>query len=377
MKKEDKYKSKSRFSWVLDAIDEQLVKEKTGSEKPRHYLGASLIGEECERKIWYDFRHAKEENWKSYNVKAIEEGYRSEDVMVERFQRAGFDLKNVSYDQDKPRQFGFKSLGGWFRGHKDGIIYNLKELGTVIWEAKATEKWLELNKLIVEYGEENALKHWNANYYTQAQIYMGESGIHHHLLTACNPGSTRTAIVYTPFNEAFYKKEKEKAKRIIKTDEPPFKAYPSEEHYKCKYMCNSVNTCWKNEPPKPNCRNCAHVEFDVENKDVENPIAKCQKHNSVFPTLDAMTQSYACHRYNPFFFQDCELVELKDNDLIYRNKETGVIFTNGESGFNSLQIYENRKTKPWLSKDINEIVDKFGASFIQEEVLNDSESETD
>lgn len=379
MKREEKFECQSHLKWMLDRIDAAIVEEQTKNDYFRYYLGASGVGEDCERKSWYDFRHAKFNEWQAYNVKAIEEGFRSEDVMIDRFKNAGFQLQHEHTNPEgKLVQYGFKDLGGWFRGHRDGKLWNIEGIGNAIWEAKATESWLDLNKAIIDHGEHNALEKWKPVYYTQAQLYMGYDGVQDHILTACNPGSTRYAIVHTKFNEHHFKNTKRKAERIITSDEPPDREYSNEDFYKCKYMCNSHTICWKGYLPKPNCRNCAHVTFHTDSEDLDKPRAACGLHNNDFPSISAMHQFYACHRFNPFFFEGSDLIELKENgDTVYRHKETAVIFTNGETGFSSMQMHENNKTKPWLSKEVNTLIKELDVDLILEEAIDDSEAEGD
>src|SRR5574344_1784540 len=57
LKKDNGAKFKRHLQAVLPTLVDAYISEKT----PRGYLGASSIGEDCVRKLWYKFRFAKKE----------------------------------------------------------------------------------------------------------------------------------------------------------------------------------------------------------------------------------------------------------------------------------------------------------------------------
>lgn len=351
----------SKVQKIIDDINETIEHKSNSSGYKRYYLGASSIGNECSRQLWYGFRHCSQEYVDSKSQKRFDDGFHSEDVYIKRLKDAGYQLQH----EEDGKQYGFKDLGGWFRGHRDGKLFNLPEIGNAIWEHKSSAKWKALDKAIEKHGEENALKEWNETYYYQGQLYMGYDKTNWHVLTCASEGSREETIVLTQFNENDFNRTREKARNIICSDSPPPKISDNPTFFKCGW-CHAKEVCHSFALPKPNCRNCAYVTFDADNPDNENPRAHCGKFDNYIPNPKAMQEFYACHRFNPCFFEE-DCFGLQGDDIVYRTME-GKDFKNGDEGFNSMQMYENQETKPWLSW-VGDAASKFGVSFVEENKL--------
>lgn len=343
----------SKVQFILDELNKTIEEKANHAPYKRNYLGASSIGHECSRLLWYGFRHCGSEYIDHKSKKRFEDGHYSEEVYIKRLKNAGYQLQH----EEDGKQYGFSDLGGWFRGHRDGKFVNLPELNEAIWghkclpddpaiwEHKSSAKWKDLEKAIEEHGEENALKKWNRIYYDQAQLYMGYDKTPWHILTCASEGSRLETIVLTPFNADDFNAIREKAKNIITSDSPPPKISDNPTFFKCKW-CHHNKVCHSKAIPEPNCRNCAHITFDVENTDHSKATAVCAKHNAVIDNPDQMKFFYNCHRFNPCFI-DADCLGLDGNDVLYRT-EDGKDFINGDKGFNSMQMYETQETKAWL-----------------------------
>ena len=135
--------------------------EETQEKRNRGYIGASGLGHECSRKVWYEYNGAPQSDMGWSVLCAIEDGHATEDVMAERL-RAIEGITLLTHDDNK-KQFGFDYKGeGWFRGHYDGVIHGIVEAPKTwhIWEHKTKNPkyFNELKKLINIHGEKNALK---------------------------------------------------------------------------------------------------------------------------------------------------------------------------------------------------------------------------
>ena len=89
----------------------------------RNYLGASSIGRECARELWYGYNGNTPNHFDAYSLMNFEDGHRTEDLTAERLRLVdGIEL----WTHDKNgKQFGFSDFDGQFRGHYDGIIKGL------------------------------------------------------------------------------------------------------------------------------------------------------------------------------------------------------------------------------------------------------------
>ena len=66
---------------IAEAIYEQYEKREA-TEKARTYLGASIIGKECSRALWYDFRWASREKFDGRMLRLFQTGHLAEGRFV-------------------------------------------------------------------------------------------------------------------------------------------------------------------------------------------------------------------------------------------------------------------------------------------------------
>lgn len=230
---------------TLEAM--KSIMEKRGSEEPRRkYMGASSVGEECERRLYYQYNGFSREPIEFKGLCAIQDGHRTEELMIERLRLVpGIEL----YDRDENgNQFGFMEDG--FGGHCDGKICGLIQSPRTphILEIKCcnVKKFEELNKLKQKFGEKNALKEWDFTYYVQAQIYMKKFKMMRHYLVVATPGGRDVTSARTEYNAAIADAMENKARRVMDAKEPPVRISTKKEVFICKF-CPYRDECWKDE----------------------------------------------------------------------------------------------------------------------------------
>ena len=138
-------------TYITGLVDASLV-AKRSSQVRRDYLGASRIGEPCERKLVYEFTGAPVDKGREPDgrlLRIFDAGNVYEELSVGWQKLAGFDLRTHKRHGD---QFGFAAAGVRIRGHIDGVIINGPKLGIplpVLWEHKsaASRSWSEFAKL--------------------------------------------------------------------------------------------------------------------------------------------------------------------------------------------------------------------------------------
>lgn len=234
---------------TLDAM--KAAMEAAFETRPsRNYIGASAIGKPCERDIWYTYNGRPRKLIKALGVAAIEDGFRSEDVVAARLRMVeGVELWTVD---EEGKQFGYEKCEGKAGGHIDGVIKGLLQAPktTSIWENKAVNetKFNKLKKCIEDRGEKDALEAWDEIYFVQAQEYMGESknflGMHidRHYLTVCTPGARDIISCRTEFQPVRYKQIQAKLTRIINAKTAPVRISELPSFYLCKF-CDHINEC--------------------------------------------------------------------------------------------------------------------------------------
>lgn len=221
------------------AAMKQAVKNQP--QQDRDYLGASAIGHECARNVWYSYNRTQPP---SDYVMDQEDGYTSEDITAQRLRMVdGVDLWT---EKENGEQFSFED--GKFKGHIDGVIVGLLQAPKAphVWEHKCTKNFKDFLKVKKKYREKRVLQKWNYQYYIQAQIYMHYMKLDRHYLTVCSAGSRDIASCRTNYNADVAAQYIDRAKRAIEAKVEPPRAFNSKTFFKCR-LCSFAEECWKDE----------------------------------------------------------------------------------------------------------------------------------
>jgi len=273
---------------TLLAVDS--VMEQTQESRARGYLGASAIGDGCERKLWLSFRWVKRGFIEAAGLRRINDGHRGEQVVAALLKAV--PSVDLSTEKEPGVQHSFESIGGHFRGNCDGLLTGLlQDPETLyVWECKVINeaKYKKLLSLKATKGDAEALKNWDYVYYAQAQIYMHFFDAKKHYLTAASPGVRDITSVVTEYNSDEAEKLIEKAKRIIFSPRPFLKISNDPAWHECKY-CTFHSMCHENDMPRnKSCRTCIH------STPLKTGGWKCEWHNK---DLDMDAQLRGCDQH--------------------------------------------------------------------------------
>ena len=199
-------------------------------KKVRDYIGASGIGAECLRQIWYEFKgfEAEEVPTKTRRTWAI--GRHLEGLILDWLTDAGIEIART-WDDLVSEGMPF------FKGHLDSVWIKKGKAFAII-EIK-TAKDASFN-IFVKKG----LRTWNPQYYAQIQSYMGMSGIHSAYILVLNKDNSEIADELVTFDPVFYQKLREKALMVSTANMPPPKINGSPLWFQCK-MCKFNKVCHK------------------------------------------------------------------------------------------------------------------------------------
>ncbi len=229
---------------IIGLIDDALIAEKEQDEH-RKYLGASLIGESCLRKIQYQYFNAERDSDKPHkaeNLRICQRGHLLEPVMADWLRLAGFELQ--TQDQDGG-QFEFSLAGGKIKGHADGKIISGPDGFSypMLWENKAlgNKSWKELEKKKLAIAK--------PIYAAQVALYQTYLALFEHpaLFTALNMDSMEIYVELVPYDAHLAQEASDKAVNIIQACDagellPRVTNDPS--YYECKW-CPWADRCWK------------------------------------------------------------------------------------------------------------------------------------
>ena len=307
---------------TLDAIDQSIINANPPST--RSYLGMSALGADCERQLWYRWRWALPEIFDAPTLRRFDDGHSGEDLMAKRLRPV---VETLVTAQSDGKQIGYSDFAGHLSGHLDGAVLGVHTAPKTwhVWEHKQVQEksFRRLQKLINEHTEKGALEQWNATYYTQAQLYMGYSTMKRHYLTVTTPGGRDILSCRTDYNAQDFKHFKEKALRILESEEAPPRISNKPDYYQCRW-CNFKETCHGSKVAQMNCRTCAHsTPVLKEGTGAPGEPAwpgawKCEFHNKL---IGSKRQQQGCseHLFIPDLIPFAEAVKLDkvNNHIVY------------------------------------------------------------
>ncbi len=222
----------------INAAIDQALEEAQAKQTPRDYLGASLIGEECLRKIQYSQQGL--DTFSGQTLRIFAAGHAFEDMTANELRQAGFRLKT----QKNSEQFGFKVAGGRIGGHIDGVLIDGPAVMKypALWEHKAlgVKSWNDVVKKGVAVAK--------PVYAAQIALYQAYMHLADHpaLFTARNRDTQEIYHELVPFDAALAQKMSDKAVRIIKASERSEllpRCANERDFYLCR-MCAFRERCW-------------------------------------------------------------------------------------------------------------------------------------
>lgn len=226
---------------VVEAIDAGL-KSKRGEQEPRQYLGASRVGEDCERKLAYEYHLVPKDEGADFSGKTLrifDMGHDGEERMANYIKLAGFELQTHT---PEGKQIGMSDAGGKFKGHLDGVIHGGPKIKGLkypfLWENKAlgSKSWNDVQK--------HGVKKSKPVYYAQVQVYMGYHSLEACLFTALNRDTGEIFVEFTEFNARDCQTYIDRAVRVVSSANPEElgRAGRGEDDFKCKF-CDYKKRC--------------------------------------------------------------------------------------------------------------------------------------
>lgn len=259
---------------VLAEIDNYCATEYDDGH--RSHLGASLIGDACNRKLWYGFRWVYHKKHSGRQQRLFNRGHREEDRFIEWLKGCGFTVE--SHDLTKPMnekgeypQIRISGCKGHFGGSLDSIITFPESYGVpfkVLGEYKTNGTGPAFTKLI---NDGCALA--KEMHYTQQCVYGYKLNLNYSLyLNICkNDDDLYTEVIKLDHNRG--KQAEMKAERIIFSQAAPDKLSNNPTCFECKF-CDFSDVCHNNKPAEKNCRSCKHAH------PVDNAEWLCNLHNN-------------------------------------------------------------------------------------------------
>ncbi len=221
----------------------------------RNHLGASIIGHDCARYIWYTFRWAKKIKHDARKLRIFERGLITEPRVSVWLKQYGATLWTHNKNN---KQFKVSTLDGHFGGSLDGILKAI-ELGPKphVLEIK-THGDQYFKQLVKNKVEKAFLQH-----YIQATVYAYLMKLNYVLYFALNANTEEIHLEQFKIKKSVAKEYIKRAKQIIYSDSAPSRIAKTKTFFKCK-MCDYRDICWEVAPVEINCRTCAFCKPTVK-----------------------------------------------------------------------------------------------------------------
>lgn len=216
---------------TLKLIDDSISARAESSDK-RTYMGASGLGEECDRKLWYSFHHPKPlSNPRVQRIMDV--GHKLEGLVIDWLKGAGL---NVYTETENGEQYSFSDE--MIAGHIDGVISGLVESDRPhLLEIKTAN-----DKRFSEF-EKNGVKATESKYFTQVQVYMKYFELDRCFFIVVNKNDCALYVERIEFDPIEAEWAINRGKEIANAAEAKRK-YKDKNFFKCKF-CDYREECWK------------------------------------------------------------------------------------------------------------------------------------
>lgn len=263
---------------LVDAAHES--KRASHAECFRPHMGASTLGEKCDRKLWLSFRWAVRENFPGRILRVFRRGHREEETVVEDLRAIGMKVRATGAAQTRVE------FGSHVSGSIDGIIT------AGVPEAPKKAHVLEIkthSKKSFDAVEKEGVEKAHPKHFAQMQAYMLGTGVDRALYVAVCKDDDRLYTERVELDKARAQKLIERGKRLATQDEIPPPISTDASWYECKW-CSAHDFCHGSRVTKEvNCRTCAHSTAEVDS------TWTCARHGGNAMPTDWMREAHECH----------------------------------------------------------------------------------
>lgn len=280
----------------------------------RPHLGCSELGNNCDRALWYSFRHATTKKFDGRIHRLFKRGHREEKVFIEELRQIGATV--YEKDPSTNQQYRWTGHKGHLAGSADAVGCNLPEAPDVwaVIEFK-THSEKSFNEL-----KANGVEKAKPEHFTQMQMYMGFAELEHALYLSVNKNTDELYSEWVQFQPHVFRACNERAKKIIESDVPLLGVSSDPDWFQCRY-CDHKTICHTEQLPDKNCRTCAH------STPIDGGVWNCGFHNRPL-RLDDQRLGCLNHLFIPALIRYAEPVDGDATWVKYQDKESGMFFAN-------------------------------------------------
>lgn len=272
---------------IYSAYEKRHAKEKRMSRR----LGASIIGKECARQVWYDFRWATESVFDGRVLRLFQTGDIEEARIAQNLIDIGCEVSLC--DPVTKQQYEFTAVSGHVVCKIDAAVLGLPEAPKT-WHAG---EFKTHNAKSFAGVKVKGIKTAKPEHYYQLGMGMKLSGMERGIYFAVNKDADEIYTERIRWEEI--KTDIDgivaRAESIVGAVVPPEKIAKDAEDFRCRF-CSHKERCHGSQVADVNCRTCVHAEAVIEEGGTGRWM--CKKHNRA---LSVQEQVRACddHLYIP------------------------------------------------------------------------------
>ncbi len=293
----------------------------------RPHLGASVLGKDCDRAVWYSFRWAQNPDHEGRLLALFDRGTEEEPRVFAKLRAAGIRVESI--DPATKRQWHVE-LGPHMSGSADSIVRGLLEAPDVphVLDVKTASKKRYEEMLRLDDGsrpKSAVASAWNAEYWAQQQSYVhglrarGIDVSWAALLVVCKDDD-RMHLLRFPYEQEEAERLSARGRRIVKAEDPPVRITNDPTDRRCKVFCDFYETCQLGQYAKleRNCRTCLHSTAE------QSGTWSCAFHGKALDTAE-QKRGCASHLLRPGLMpRGWEAVEAGESSITYRDAAGGL-----------------------------------------------------
>lgn len=270
----------------------------------RTHMGASMLGRECAREIWYKFRWAvMGGRFEPRMLRLFNRGHLEEPRMIAMLMAIGCEFWQ---HDDNGDQFRIGWAGGHAGGSGDGVGRGIPDLRADVafiaeFKTHGEKSFIKLAGRLDEWRAHRAdrrspftgegLRLAKMEHFVQMQLYMRKMGLAAGLYMAVCKNTDDLYAELIVLDPEFADQFLNRAEQLVQAAVPPKKINESAGFWKCKF-CDEHAVCHRGAVPARSCRTCRLA------RPVDDGTWQCGRTGGV---LDKAAQVAACGSYERLF----------------------------------------------------------------------------
>lgn len=219
----------------------------------RRHLGASLMGRECSRELWYGFRWVLRKNIPARLLRLFNRGHLEEGRFLALLKSIGCE---VWFEDEGGGQFKFSGHNGHFGSALDCVVRGIPDLGPGV---VANGEFKTASDKVFRKIESNGVQAEKYEHFVQQQLCMRAMNLPFSLYIVVNKNNDSLYAEIIPYAPEIAEQYHDRAGKIIRSPEPPPQIHPSPGWYACKW-CDFISVCKRGAAVERNCRTCRFAE---------------------------------------------------------------------------------------------------------------------